>query len=117
MERSATKLDEFGKEANQRTVAFLAQTFVPAVLPALSTRVGSALRVEASGQDVLIHYPQAFSLDAIQPQIRLEIGPMAAWIPNEPRPIPMLDLAEGGSSHVHRLQVVGPVACNIMIAR
>ena len=32
-------------------------------------------------------YPAAFSLAAIQPQIRLEIGPMAAWVPNEQRTI------------------------------
>ena len=46
-------------EANPRAVAFLAQTFVPAVLPALSARIGSALRVEASRQDRLIYYPLA----------------------------------------------------------
>jgi len=45
------------------------------------------LGIEAHGQDVFIKYPRAFSLEAIQPEIRLEIGPIAAWIPNEQREI------------------------------
>lgn len=43
--------------------------------------------MEAREQDVLITYLAAFSLAAIRPQIRLEIGPMAAWVPNEQRAI------------------------------
>lgn len=86
-ERSATKQDAFGKESNQRTADFLARVFVPAIRPVLSERTGSPVEVEAHGQDVLIQYPKAFSLLAIQPQIRLEIGPMAAWVPNESRTI------------------------------
>jgi hypothetical protein len=85
--RSATKQDEFGKESSRRTAAFLARDFVPAIRLGLLKKIGSAFEIEAQGQDVLIHYPKAFSLDAIQPQIKLEIGPMAAWAPNEQRRI------------------------------
>ena len=86
-ERSATKQDAFGKESNQRTAEFLARDFVPAIRPVLAERAGTAVGVEAHAQDVLLQYPRAFSLEAVQPQIRLEIGPMAAWVPNEPRTI------------------------------
>jgi hypothetical protein len=86
-ERSATKQDAFGKESNRRTADFLAQDFVPTIYQGLSQRIGRTLEVEARDQDVLITYPAAFSLVAIQPQIRLEIGPMAAWVPNEQRTI------------------------------
>lgn len=34
-----------------------------------------------------IRYPKAFSLQTILPQIRLEIGPLAAWVPNEEKEI------------------------------
>jgi len=46
-------------------------------------RVGSAMDIAVAGQDVLIRYPKAFSLGAILPQVRLEIGPLAAWTPVE----------------------------------
>jgi hypothetical protein len=86
-DRSATKQDAFGKEANQRTADFLAQEFTPFVHPVLCERVGAEVGVEARLQDVLIKYPRAFALEAVQPRIRLEIGPMAEWFPNEPRSI------------------------------
>lgn len=85
--RSTTKQDAFGKEANQRTVEFLERDFAPALTRDLSDRVGAVIEVAARGQDVLIQYPRAFSLDAIHPQIRLEIGPLASWFPNEQRSI------------------------------
>jgi hypothetical protein len=87
LDRSATKQDAFGKESNQRTADFLARDFIPAIRLGFSERIGTEMVVEARMQDVLINYPAAFSLAAIQPQIRLEIGPMAAWVPNEQRPI------------------------------
>jgi predicted nucleotidyltransferase component of viral defense system len=85
--RSITKQDEFGKESNRRTSIFLTERFVPLVRAGLADMLGSSMEVEAHGQDVLIRYPRAFSLGAIQPQIKLEIGPMAAWFPNEMRAI------------------------------
>ena len=35
----------------------------------------------------MISYPAAFSLATVQPTVRLEVGPIAAWTPNEPRKI------------------------------
>jgi len=86
-ERSATKQDAFGKEANRRTMEFLKLTFVPSIRPSLAERIGGDSGVEPQEQDVIFMYPKAFSLAAIQPQVRLEIGPMAAQVPNEPRTI------------------------------
>lgn len=85
--RSASQQDIFGRAANQKAAEFLAREVMPVATEALSGILGAPVRIEANGQDVLIHYPQSFSLAAIQPQIRLEVGPMAAWVPNEPRAI------------------------------
>jgi len=82
-DRSPTKQDAFGKEANQRTAEFLARDFAPVLIRDLKGRVEADIQVVAEGQDVFIQYPRAFSLEAIHPQIRLEIGPLAAWVPNE----------------------------------
>lgn len=86
-DRSLTKQDAFGKEANQRTVDFLAKEFIPGILPILTEHGLDRITVYSQEQDDLIRYPKAFSLEAIQPEIRLEIGPVAAWIPNEMKSI------------------------------
>jgi hypothetical protein len=87
MKRSATKQDAFGKESNLRTAEFLAKKLAPIMQPALGERIKAQIGVDVQGQDVFIQYPKSFSTGAIHPRIRLEIGPMAAWIPNEQREI------------------------------
>ena len=77
----------FCEQANDRCVAFLADIFVPQVLADLTRRAGPAINVIPNGQEVLIEYPKAFSAAAILPQIKLEIGPIAEWFPQEPRSI------------------------------
>jgi len=86
-ERSATKQNEFNIEVNQQCAAFLAHEFVPALSESLKELAAAEIGVEAKEQDVLIQYPHSFSLSAILPQIKLEIGPLAAWIPNEEKGI------------------------------
>lgn len=85
--RSATKQDSFGKEANQRTAKFIADEMAPTLGKDLTALASCDVEVSAAGQDVLVRYPRAFSLGAIQPQIKLEVGPLAEWLPNEPRQI------------------------------
>lgn len=84
---SKTKRALFCGQANDRCVAFLAGTFVPQVLTDLTKRAGPAINVIPNGQEVLIEYPKAFSAASILPQIKLEIGPIAEWFPQEPRSI------------------------------
>jgi len=86
-ERSATKQDAFSKEANRRAAEFLARDFAPKLGHDLSARAGAMINIKAEGQEVLIHYPRVFALESIRPQLTLEIGPLAAWVPNEPRAI------------------------------
>ncbi|MDE3179763.1 MAG: nucleotidyl transferase AbiEii/AbiGii toxin family protein [Acidobacteriota bacterium] len=86
-ERSPTKQDAFGKEANQRAAWFLERDFAPTLSRDLKDRAGVDIEAIARGQDVLIQYPRAFTLEAIRPEIRLEIGPLAAWVPNEEKKI------------------------------
>lgn len=86
-ERSATRQNTFNVEANRRCVAFLSSEFVPTLSQSLQELATAEISVEAREQDVLIQYPNSFSLKAILPQIKLEIGPLAAWIPNERKEI------------------------------
>jgi predicted nucleotidyltransferase component of viral defense system len=86
-ERSATRQNEFNIAANQQCAAFLAHEIVPALSQSLKELAAAEISIEASGQDVLIKYPHSFSLKAILPLIKLEIGPLAAWIPREEKEI------------------------------
>ena len=87
MERSTTQQNLFGEEANRRTVTYLKEHVVPVLRRDLATRAGMQVGVDAVGQDIFIAYPRAFSLEAIQPQVRLEIGPLAESNPSELREI------------------------------
>lgn len=79
--RSARQQDLFGKAINRKAEEFLADELAPALRRELSSRVAGIIEVKARNDNILIRYPKAFSLDAIQPEVRLEIGPMAAWFP------------------------------------
>lgn len=81
-ERSATKQDLLGKEANRKAERFLADELAPLLRRELPGRVEGSIEIAARSENILIRYPRAFSLDAIQPEVRLEIGPMAAWFPH-----------------------------------
>ncbi len=85
--RSTTQQSRFTQEANCRAVQFLAEQMAPDLGKRLGERAGIAMRVQSAGQDILIRYPRAFSLHYILPEIRLEVGPLAAWVPNEERRI------------------------------
>ncbi len=86
-ERTTTQMDKFGKTANQRTEKFLAEIFTPQLRTALTARLNSEIAVLVHGPDILIQYPRTFPLDAILPQIKLEIGPLAERVPNDTKEI------------------------------
>jgi len=86
--RSTTQQSRFTQEANCRAVQFLAEQMAPDLGKQLGERAGIAVQVQSAGQDILIRYPRAFSLHYILPEIRLAVGPLAAWVvPNEERRI------------------------------
>lgn len=87
LERSANKQSEFNIEVNHKCAVFLEREFVPALSQPFKGLAAAQIGVEAKEQDVLIQYPHSFSLSAILPQIKLEIGPLAAWIPKEEKEI------------------------------
>jgi hypothetical protein len=86
-DRSSNKQSEFNIKANRQCAAFLEHEFVPDLSQSLKDLAAAGIGVESNDQDVLIQYPHSFSLSAIRPQIKLEIGPLAAWIPNEKKEI------------------------------
>ncbi|MDR0932687.1 MAG: nucleotidyl transferase AbiEii/AbiGii toxin family protein [Victivallales bacterium] len=84
--RSGSKQDAFNKSIQKMAGGYIGDTFCRKVAAALEPEC----RVDPDPRDphvLLIGYPEAFPKSYITPNVRLEIGPLAAWIPNERFPI------------------------------
>lgn len=80
--RSNTSQDAFCKEVNGKSNAYIAGEFVSSFAADLEENLGQNIPVAAKEGIVTIAYPRAFSLDYIRPEILLEIGPLAEWVPH-----------------------------------
>lgn len=79
-ERSVTKQDIFNRVLMAQAYAYLRDTFLPEV-QALVAGVCDAM-IEDNPEVVMIRYPSGFSSNYLRPEIRLEVGPLASWVPN-----------------------------------
>lgn len=79
-ERSVTKQEAFNKALMAEAHRYLRETFLPET-KALLAGVCDAV-IEDNPEVVTIRYPAAFPSGYLKPQIRLEVGPLAAWVPN-----------------------------------
>lgn len=81
IERSKTKQDGFNLSVVERSRNYIRESFLSEV-QRLLTGICTA-EVEDGSPDVInIRYPSIFSDHYLRPEIRLEIGPLAQWIPN-----------------------------------
>ena len=79
---SNTQQNHFNQEVNQKAQEYLINTFEPH-LKELMASVPS-VNASVSTEDELVinvEYPAAFDLKALRPEIKLEIGPLASWVP------------------------------------
>jgi len=80
--RSKTKQGKLNQTINQEAQAFIAET----LLPRCNELMGDICTLELDGDDphtINIIYPKAFQSDYLRPQVRLEVGPLAAMLPME----------------------------------
>ncbi len=80
---SNTQLDKFNKEFNQKAAHYIANTLLAHIRTLLSSC--SDIRAEISGEDsqaISIFYPASFQLQSLRPEVRLELGPLASWVPS-----------------------------------
>lgn len=91
---SKTKQDQKNKEINETAQAYISTTLKDKV----SQLVGDICSVSSDGSDkntLLVEYPKGIVDTYLLPHIKLEIGPLAAWTPNEKHPIkPYIDNIE-----------------------
>lgn len=81
---SKSKQDQFNKEINRQAADFIANTLCPKLDALLrSEGIGLSAVVDPTDRQVIdIQYPAAFSEACIRPEVRLEIGPLASWVPS-----------------------------------
>jgi nucleotidyltransferase AbiEii toxin of type IV toxin-antitoxin system len=81
---SRTQQDRFNKLMNQRAAQHISETLVEE-LRCKVTASHPEVRVLVNPKDphaVDVAYPAAFSEKYLRPKIRLEIGPLASWVPS-----------------------------------
>jgi hypothetical protein len=81
-ERSATKQEAMNKTIDAKAVDYIGGK----LLALISRAVGPFCRCEPATDDfhaLNVMYPAAFSDAYLRPEVRLEIGPLAAWMPYE----------------------------------
>jgi hypothetical protein len=81
---SKSKQDQFNKEINRLAADFIAKILCPELNGLLRKEgIGLSASVDPTDLHVInIHYPAAFSETYIRPEVRLEIGPLASWVPS-----------------------------------
>jgi predicted nucleotidyltransferase component of viral defense system len=85
--RSRTQQDKFNKKTVAAASKFLSETFAPQMEKDMSTIIGQHVGVNMDLDDkeqctVNFFYPHVFNTNYIRQEIRLEIGPLAEWVPS-----------------------------------
>jgi len=81
-DRSKRQQEILNKEINEKAKLFIATNLVDD----LQKQVGDICNIsvdENDGYVINVRYPSAFDESYLRPEIRLEIGPLAEWMPNE----------------------------------
>lgn len=84
-DRSKTQQDKFNKHINHEAAVFLAEKFVPIMKQDLEYELKCEINIMIDPEDeqtVNFAYPQIFPDQYLRPEIRLEIGPLAEWLPH-----------------------------------
>jgi len=85
-DRSKAKQEKLNRAIDEEAGRFIAGR----LLQEISDALGGVCRCEAGRDDphvIDVHYPAAFPDNYLRPQVRLEIGPLASWLPYEERTI------------------------------
>lgn len=84
-ERSKTKQDLFNKKINAEAAKFYQEELVPELNRELTEKLGDGEWVSVDTEDDMVvdfYYPQIFEIEYLRSCVRLEIGPLAEWMPS-----------------------------------
>jgi len=82
LDRSRRKQEKLNKEINEKAKRYIAGSLLKRLQNCLG-EICSATVDEDDGFVINVRYPSAFDKVYLRPEIRLEIGPLAEWMPNE----------------------------------
>ncbi len=86
--RSKSKQSRYNLEMNAKAVAYIWDTLLSQLNQPFPSISGVVARIdEADPHTVNVFYPAAFAAEYIRPAVRLEIGPLASWVPSSSHPI------------------------------
>ena len=84
-ERSKTKQDQFNKQINFEAAKFYKEEFVPQLNMEIEEKLGKGEWISVDKEDEMVvnfYYPQIFETEYLRSCVRLEIGPLAEWLPS-----------------------------------
>lgn len=80
---SRTKRDQFNKRFNEKAARYIAGDLLPRLCSVFAACPQVTAAVDAGdAQAIEVTYPAAFSETYLRPNVRLEIGPLASWVPS-----------------------------------
>jgi len=86
--RSKTQQGRYNQERNARAAGYIRDTLLPQLDHLFSSVPGITAGLDDTDpHTVNVLYPAAFAAQYIRPAVRLEIGPLASWVPSSNRTI------------------------------
>ncbi len=86
--QSKTKRSRYNQEMNAKAAEYIRGTLLGKLNLLFAPVHGIAASIdEADPHTVNVRYPAAFTASYIRPEVRLEIGPLASWVPSHARTI------------------------------
>jgi hypothetical protein len=85
-ERSRTQQNRLNEEIDQQAKAYIAGALLEQVSAVLAEVCQCGIGAD-DAHVIEVRYPAAFPDTYLRPEVRLEIGPLAAWLPHEDRTI------------------------------
>jgi hypothetical protein len=81
--QSKTQQSRHNQEMNAKAVAYIRDTLLAQLNHLFAPISGTAARIDENDpHTVNVFYPAAFEAAYIRPAVRLEIGPLASWVPS-----------------------------------
>ena len=83
-ERSKTKQDLFNKQINSEAAKFYKEELIPQLNVEIKEKLGEGEWISVDTEDEMVvnfYYPQIFEAEYLRSCVRLEIGPLAEWLP------------------------------------
>ncbi len=80
---SKTQRHRYNEEMNARAKAYIREELLPQLNLLLASAFGIVASIDPDDpHTVNVRYPASFAAEYVRPEIRLEIGPLASWVPS-----------------------------------